>query len=96
MNVALKKLNPNIFADSGYDNIWEIFAWTTAAPIKFVFSSFFRAGPDCSVYQISSLWDQPFRFFANKSKTFKHICLKKYLYTNLGSFASPKKDLNDF
>ena len=38
---ALKKLNPNIIADSGYDNIWEIFAQRTAAPIKFVFSSFF-------------------------------------------------------
>ena len=96
MNVALKKLNPNIIADSGYDNIWEIFAQRTAAPTKLLFFIFFRAGPDCSTYQISSLWDQPFMFFANKSKTFKHICLKEYLYTNLGSFASVKKGLNDF
>ena len=65
-------------------------------PQNCYFLVFFRAGPDYSTYQISSLWDQPFMFFANKSKTFQHICSKKYLYTNLGSFASVKKGLNDF
>jgi len=39
--MALKKLNPNIIADSGYDNIWGIFAQRTAAPIKILFSIFF-------------------------------------------------------
>ena len=59
----------NFFSDeNGGENIWEIFAPRTAARIKLLFSSFFSARPHCSTHQISELSDQPFMFFANKSK----------------------------
>ena len=75
LNGALKtprrssKYFHNIFSDeNGGENIWEIFAPRMAARIKLLFSSFFSAQPHCSTYQISELSDQPFMFFANKSK----------------------------
>ena len=68
-----QKLNPNIFADPDYENIWKIFAYfkykihNEGLPVQFCyFLEIFRIGHQFSSWKMSSFYDRPFMFFAQK------------------------------
>ena len=95
MNVALKTSSKYCFGDITEENIWGIFAQRMAAAIKFLFSSFFKTGPDCSTPNFKFMGPAVHVFCKYLQKISTYL-LKKYLNNNLGSFASFKKGFNDF
>ena len=70
----------------------------TMAQAQFSFSNFFQTGSKVSTCQVSSLSDQPFRFFHKQIQNIHPIfdCFykEKHLAQTLGYFASSKKGSN--